>query len=157
MSSPPLHPDVEAIAFLLGTWQGTGHGSYPTTDSFDYVEETVFSHVGKPFVAYAQKTRAADDGRPLHAEGGYLRPVDEDRIELVVAHPSGHVEVAAGTVAGTTLRFVSSEVVGTPTAKSVTALERDLVVTDDVLRVDVRMAAVGEPLTHHLTAELRRG
>ena len=68
--APELHPNLEALAPLLGAWAGQGAGKYPTIEPFEYLEEVVFSHVGKPFLAYAQKTRAVSDGKPLHAETG---------------------------------------------------------------------------------------
>jgi len=161
VTEPALHPAVEPLAFLLGTWRGRGHGEYPTIDPFDYVEEVVFAHVGKPFLAYQQRTRHAVTDLPLHAETGYLRPVDlegarELSVELVLAHPSGVLELAQGGLHGTELRLATTSVVVTPTAKDVNAVERDVKVDGDVLTYVLRMAAVGVPLTHHLAAELHR-
>jgi hypothetical protein len=161
VAGPALHVDVAPLAFLLGTWRGTGHGEYPTIEPFDYVEEVTFGHLGKPFLAYQQRTRHAVTDLPLHAESGYLRsagvqPDGALRVELVLAHPSGLLELAQGDVHGTELRLATLSVTGTPTAKDVTTVERDVDVDGDTLRYDVRMAAVGVPLTHHLAARLSR-
>lgn len=160
MDGPPLHPDLAPLAFLVGTWEGEGTGRYPTIEPFAYRERTTVGHGGKPFLVLAQRTWAADDGRPLHVETGYLRLPAPDHVELVVAHPTGHVEVAEGsfeaTADGGTLHLRSTTVAGTATAKEVQQLERTLAVHGDQLDVHLAMAAVGQPLGPHLHAQLAR-
>jgi hypothetical protein len=151
-----VHPDAVVLEFLLGTWSGEGQGYYSTVASFAYGEETRFWHVGKPFVAYSQRTWALDDGRPLHSEAGYWRPKPDGVLEVVVSHPSGHVEVAEGTVAGTVVTLQSRLVGATSTAKQVTAIHRHVEVSGDVLTYTMAMEAVGESLQEHLRAVLHR-
>lgn len=155
-----LHPDLAPLAALLGTWTGQGRGEYPTIDSFGYTESVVFGHVGKPFLTYVQRTAHIDDGRPLHAETGYVRLPRPGMIEIVIAHPTGVAEVLEGSIepshGRTTIDVRSTSIGLTSTAKNVTGTERRFVLEGNVLRYDVRMAAVGHAMTHHLSAELRR-
>lgn len=157
---PELHPDLAALAPLLGTWVGQGAGKYPTIEPFEYLEEAVFTHVGKPFLAYAHKTKAVADGKPLHAETGYLRVPQPGRVELILAHPSGITEIEVGTysVTGGLIELVmSTTAIGmAPTAKEVTALSRSVRIDGDQLSYSVQMGAVGQPLQDHLAAALIR-
>jgi THAP4-like, heme-binding beta-barrel domain len=155
-----LHPGVEVLAPLLGTWSGRGEGEYPTIEPFGYLEEVTFGHVGKPFLVYGQRTKATDDGRPLHAETGYLRVPLPGHVEWVLAHPTGITEIEEGTLSvdGSTLtmEMMATAIGLTESAKHVTALRRSLRVDGDELTYTVRMGAVGQPLQHHLAATLHR-
>lgn len=154
--TPPLHADIAHLAWLVGSWAGGGAGRYPTIESFDYVEQVEFGHVGKPFLSYVQRTKHAATGLPLHAEAGYIRPVGTDRAELVVSQPSGISEIHEGMIEGQTISFRSVSVVTTATAKDVAGVHRTLTVDGDALSYTVDMAAVGLELQHHLAATLQR-
>jgi hypothetical protein len=157
---PELHPDIAALAPLLGTWLGRGAGEYPTIEPFTYAEEVTFGHVGKPFLSYTQRTKALSDGRPLHGETGYLRVPSLGRVEWVLAHPTGVTEVEEGLLtvnAGAIEMEVTSSAIGrTASAKDVSGLSRSFHIEGDAMTYTVRMAAVGQPLQHHLAASLTR-
>ena len=94
----------------------------------------------------------------------YWRIPSEGLAEIVVAHPTGIAEIlegfAAPNSAGDTDTLIidvrSTTIAATASAKEVTRTERTFEVTGDVLRYTMRMAAVGQPLTHHLSATLHR-
>lgn len=157
---PDLHPGIAPLASLIGTWVGQGHGEYPTIAPFSYLDELTIGHVGKPFLTYSQRTRSPDTGAPMHAEVGYLRLPGPDRVELVVAHPTGIAEIEEGTVSsvGNTLVLdLNSTTVGiTASAKDVKVLSRTFQLDGDELRYSVRMGAVGFVVQDHLSAILRR-
>ena len=47
-----LHPDLNPLAWLVGTWRGKGRGEYPGIEGFEYNHEIVFNHDGRPFLSY---------------------------------------------------------------------------------------------------------
>jgi hypothetical protein len=151
-----LHPDLAPLAFLVGRWTGRGEGSYPTIAPFAYHEEIAFGHVGKPFLSYVQRTRHATTGVPLHSESGYLRSVGDGKVELVIAQPSGIVEVHSGRVEDARIDLASLVVATTPSAKPVEAVRRVIELLDEELHTHLWMAAVGQPLQLHLSASFQR-
>ena len=160
-----LHPDIAHTADLLGTWSGEGHGKYPTIDPFGYAESVTFAHVGKPFLAYQQRTRslatADQPGQPMHSESGYWRFPAPGRIEVVLNHPTGVLELEEGSIEvaldGTVvIDLATTSVAFSSTAKSVTGVQRLFRIKGDIMTYDLRMAAVGLPMQHHLSARLVR-
>lgn len=156
-----LDPALEPLRAFIGRWEGAGAGEYPTIEGFSYTQIIELLPVaGKPFLSYRSTTRRPDSGLPMHAEVGWLRLTAANGVELVIAQGSGLVEVAEGVVEtvgddGEVL-LESTSMAGTATAKDVSATERRYRVSADRLECELAMAAVGEPLTHHLRARLHR-
>lgn len=157
---PDLHPDVEPLKFLLGDWEGAGVGGYPTIDSFRFGQELSFSHNGKPFLIYRSRTWRLDDegnlGAPMATEAGYWRPQRDGSVELILAHPTGIAEIYFGQVTDTRIELSTDVVVRTRTAKEVTAAHRLYGLIGEDLGYAFDMAAVGQPLQSHLSAQLKR-
>lgn len=152
-----LHPAVEHLAPLVGTWRGRGHGHYPTIHDFDYRDEIQFISTPKPFLLYRQSTWIGEE--PMHVETGYVRAPSPDVIEVVIAIPSGQTENGAGTCRiedGAIHIETDAGVVCTPAAKQVDRITRVLDCFEDDLVYDMSMTAVGRPHTHHLRSQLTR-
>jgi hypothetical protein len=157
---PDLAPEVVPIAWLLGTWQGVGVGGYPTIEEFRFGQETVFSENGKPFLHYVSRTWLLDDEgnqvRPLAQETGYWRPQPDNKLEVLLAHPTGFVEIYLGTADGPKIELSTDVVARTESAKSYTAGHRLYGLVEGDLLWAYDMAAVDQPLQPHISATLRR-
>lgn len=157
---PEVHPDLAPLAFLLGQWEGAGVGGYPTIESFRFGQELTFSHNGKPFLSYVSRTWALDDegglGRPLGTETGFWRPQPDGAIEVMLAHPTGVVEIYLGEIQGRRIEMSTDVVARTETAKEVTAGHRLYGLVGEDLAYAYDMAAMGQPLQSHLSAQLKR-
>lgn len=96
---------LEQLALLAGEWTGRGRGSYPTIESFEYIETLRIRHEpGSAYLTYEQRTEIIDsDGRPIrrsHWEAGLIRPKEDGSVELVCVQSSGRVEILRGSLEG---------------------------------------------------------
>ncbi len=161
-SGPDLHPALLPLLPLVGTWRGTGKGGYPTIEDFDYGQQVVFAHDGRGVLRYESRAwLLGPDGevlRPAARETGWWRPGGADgELEVLLAHPTGIVEVYVGRATGPTRWELSTDVVArTGTAKEVTGNHRLYGIVERALLYAVDMAAVGQPLQPHLSARLER-
>jgi hypothetical protein len=156
LGGPLLHPELASLGFLLGTWSGSGRGSYPGSSAFDYDEELGFAHGGKPLLVYVMQTSRRDDHSPSHGERGFWRCRNSAELDTVVAHATGHAEISVGSVDGNAVTLESTSVVGWRGSKEVLAISRRISLDGDVLTDALDMQAVGHDLQGHVVAELRR-
>lgn len=160
MEEPEVHPALEPISFLLGRWEGAGVGGYPTIESFNFGQEIEFGHNGKPFLTYVSRTWLLDEEgnrvKPLATESGYWRALPERQIEVVLSHPTGIVEIYIGEVVFHKIELRTDVVARTATAKEYSAGHRLYGLVNGNLMWAYEMAAVGHPLTDHMSAELKK-
>ena len=162
---PDLHPALLGLLPYVGIWRGRGVGGYPDVTDFHFAQEVRFSHDGRPFLAYESRAwLIEEDGTPIRPsarEVGWIRPVmagdqASDEVEALFSTPTGIMELHLGKVDGLKLELVTDAVVRTSTAKSVTAGHRLYGIVEGALLYAQEMAAMGHPLTSHLSARLIR-
>jgi hypothetical protein len=158
--------DLVPLLWLVGDWAGAGVVGYPTmAEDLNFGQEMSFSHDGRAFLAYTSRTWLLDaDGRkvrPLASETGYWRPAGSTgsggtALEVLLAHPSGIVETYYGTAEGPRIKLSTDLVARTSTAKEYTAAHRMYGLVEGDLVWVLDMAAMGQPLTAHASARLKR-
>jgi hypothetical protein len=155
-----LHPECAPIAWLLGTWQGNGHGDYPTIEPFQFGQEVIFTHDGRPFFHYMSRAWIVDaEGgkvRDAAIETGFFRAKPEGNLEVVLTHNTGFVEIWYGHAEGAKVEIATDVVGRTETAKEVTAGHRLYGLVEGELMWTYDMAAVGQKLQPHLWGRLVR-
>lgn len=157
---PDMPPELAPLAWLIGRWEGAGVVGYPTIESANFGQEIICSHDGRPFLRWESRTWLLDkDGaqvRPLATELGFWRPQPQGQVELLLVHPTGIVEMYYGSTSPAKVQLSTDGVLRSPTAKEYTAGTRMYGYVHSNLMWVMDMAAVGEPLTSHVSAELKR-
>ena len=155
-----LHPECAPIAWLLGTWRGNGHGDYPTIEPFQFGQEVIFTHDGRPFFHYMSRAWIVDaEGnkvRDAAIETGFFRPKASGELEVVMTHNTGFVEIWYGQSEGAKVEITTDAVARTQTAKEYTGGHRLYGLVEGDLLWAYDMAAVGQKLQPHLWGRLVR-
>lgn len=157
-----IHPRVAPLAWLIGTWRGTGQGDYPTIDGFTFGQEMSFQQDGRPFISYVSRSWILDaEGnvvREAAQETGFFRPQEDRSLEVVMAHNTGFVEIWAGQLHESQPRFeiVTDAVARTGTAKEYAGGTRLYGYVEGDLMYAFDMAAMGEELQPHTWGRLQR-
>jgi hypothetical protein len=163
---PELHQSLLGLLPYVGKWRGRGRGGYPTLEAdFDYAQEITISHDGRPFLFYQSRSWLLDeDAKPIRPSGreiGWWRVVTDEKgrtddVEMLMMSPTGIMELYLGHIEGTRVEIVTDFVGRTPTAKEVRAAHRLFGIVDGALLYAHEMAAVGQPMSPHLSARLVR-
>jgi len=157
---PDLPRELAPLAWLVGRWEGAGVVGYPTIESANFGQEVVCSHDGRPFLRWESRTWLLDEQgeqvRPLATELGFWRPVEGGEVELLLAHPTGVVEMYYGTAEPAKIEIRTDGVLRSPHAKDYKAASRLYGLVSSNLLWAMDMAAMDQSLQSHVSAELKR-
>ena len=133
---------------------------YPTIESAHFGQEISVTHDGRPFLEWQSRTWLLDEQgqkvRPLARELGFWRPLENNEVELLLTHPTGIVEMYHGTTSPAKIELRTDSVVRSPHAKEYNAAARMYGLVNSDLMWVMDMAAVGQPLQSHVSAQLKR-
>jgi hypothetical protein len=157
-----LPPALAPLAWLVGRWEGAGVVGYPTIESAHFGQEIVCSHDGRPFLEWQSRTwlldAAGEKLRPLAVELGFWRVLEVGEIELLLTHPTGVVELYVGQrdPAKPAINLRTDGVLRSPAAKEYNAGTRMYGLAQSQLFWAMDMAAVGQGMQSHASAQLKR-
>lgn len=152
--------ELAPLAWLIGRWEGAGVVGYPTIESANFGQEIECFHDGRPFLEWHSRTWLLDaDGskvRPLATELGFWRPLPNDEVEFLLTHPTGFVEMYYGTTSPAKIELRTDGVLRSPHAKEYNAGARVYGYVNSNMMWAFDMAAMGEKLQPHASAELKK-
>lgn len=146
-----LNPALMGLSWLIGSWQGNGHGQWPGMGEFEFGQRIDFATNQGPYLHYLSQIYTVDaegkPDRPLTMETGFWRPGADASLECVLTSPEGWVDVWVGRIEGVKIEMRTDLVARTATAGvTYTAgqrlygnVEGDLMWTFDRATADVEM------------------
>ena len=155
-----LHPDLNPLAWMIGTWRGNGHGEYPGTERFDFQQEVTFSHDGRPFLTYFSRSWIINEKNEITStaasETGFWRIKPNNQLEVILAHSTGIAEGWVGVFDGPKIQLVMDHSYSAPSAKSINEGQRLYGLVDGELFYAYDMAYGRNKLQAHIWSTLPR-
>ncbi len=157
---PNMPTELAPLAWLIGRWEGAGVVGYPTIESANFGQEIEVTHDGRSFLQWQSRSWLLDDHgnklAPSALELGFWRPLPDGEVEFLLTHPTGILEMYVGTTSPAKIEVRTDGVLRSQHAKEYSAAHRLYGYVNSNLMWAMDMAAVGQGLTSHVSAELKR-
>jgi hypothetical protein len=155
-----LHEDLYPLAWIVGTWAGTGQGEYPGIEPFQFAQEVSFNHDGRNFLNYYSRTWIIDENKdivePFESEAGFWKVRDKKILEVVVAQNQGISQGWVGVLDGAKMQLVMDRGYSTPTANIIDQGQRLYGNVEGELFYAYDMAMNGHDLQAYMWSSLAR-
>lgn len=116
-----LDTNLLGVAWMIGHWEGTGHGEFAGEREHAFGVNIDFTENGGNYLHYIMQLFEVDDqGSPIHSLGvetGFFRPKPTGDIEVVIVHPHGVAEVYVGKIEGAKIELTTDVVARTTTSE----------------------------------------
>ena len=109
-----LNPELTAVGWLVGQWEGTGNGTDHDGNDFAFEQRIEFNHNGDQYLYYMSQTFLLTDGvagRALEMETGFWRPKPDASLEVVLTNSEGWTEILVGKIQVTRIDLQTDAVV----------------------------------------------
>lgn len=159
---PTMDSSLAPLAWLIGRWEGAGVIGYPGTESHNIGQEVEITHDGRDFLEMNSRMWTLDESgakvEETYREVGFWRVVDAGEVELVLAHPSGIVEMYVGRREADrpVIELATDGVIRSPKSPAYNAAKRMYGLVEGQLMWVLDMAADGHEMQSHVSVQLKR-
>lgn len=166
-----LAPEVYALAWIVGEWEGTGVIEYPGIERTDFRNHVLIGHDGGPYLNYRSTITLmgpdGEDGQIWSTESGFWRvspqtpegvelAEGQSPVELVVADASGSVALYVGAVGNGRIELGTDLMARTASAPDIAGATRLYGNVGGDLLWAWDLAAFGNELQSYASARLIR-
>lgn len=120
---PDLHPGLLALLPLVGVWEGEGEADTLERGEHRFGQQLVVSHDGENYLNWSSRCWTFDSGGAVdlvaYRESGFWRISEDDKLEVMVAHASGIIEMYYGApITQSAWEMATDVVLASPTGPS---------------------------------------